>query len=67
MFHADDYKLLDLDQNPSEDHLQVRSDFIKKFLDISKDIHSKMQKAYDRNKKYYDKRRSELEFEIEML
>lgn len=37
VFHADDYKLLDLGENPSDDHLKIRSDFIKKFLNIIND------------------------------
>lgn len=64
VFHADDYKLLEANADNETEPVKHRTDFINKFREVSKDIMKKMQKSYDRNKRYYDKFRAELEFNV---
>lgn len=60
VFHASDYSLdpTSVDKEP----LESRTEFIKRFKLISEDILSRIKASHARNKKYYDKNRSELSF-----
>lgn len=62
VFHAADYSLLG-DFETDEDPVTQRSKFIDRFKEIFFDIQSRIRSAYEKNKKYYDKNRSELHFE----
>lgn len=62
VFHASDYVL-----NPLETEkppLTQRVEFLERFKAISEDIMSRIKSSYDRNKRYYDKSRSNLAFKV---
>lgn len=63
IFHASDYDLLSSNEDGAARDIEARTDFIRKFQGVSKDISRRMFKAYERNKKYYDRKRSSMEFQ----
>lgn len=63
-YDASDHKLTDIaDEINNLNPMNRRTEFLKKFLEITSNLHSKIIKSYERNKKYYDKGRSPMSFE----
>lgn len=64
VFESSDYKLDLIDDVNHIDSYVKRTEFIKKFLQVTSDIHLKIQKAHERNKRYYDRDRIPGTYEI---
>ena len=63
VFHANEYDLDEVDEDET-DPIERRTKFISKFREIAKSIHEKMKKSHARNKRYYDKGRSDCTFKV---
>lgn len=60
-----EYKLFDPQpENTTIENLDKRSNFLENFKLVYKDIEMRIKKAYEKNKKYYDKKRKIIEFAV---